>query len=110
YILTDLRFKRPIFMSFVRSSMWACCLLLYFWRSRSEEKKQRKSWREILFYLVYFAPPWMMSSVIGQVSLLFTSVSATFLIGASTPLFVLLLGTFASRSVADHCSISKFLL
>lgn len=52
----------------------------------------------------------MMSSVIGQVSLLFTSVSATYLIGASTPLFVLLLGSFASQSVADHCSISKFLL
>ncbi|KAH7700145.1 hypothetical protein AAVH_32738 [Aphelenchoides avenae] len=57
YILTDLRFKRPIFMSFVRSSMWACCLLLYVWRSRSEVKKQRKSWRDVLFYLVYFAPP-----------------------------------------------------
>ncbi|KAH7678257.1 Drug/metabolite transporter, partial [Aphelenchoides avenae] len=107
YLLTDLRFKRPIFMVFVRSIMWTCCFVLYFLRSTGEK---RKSIKEVLFYFVYFAPPWMLSSMIGQVSIVFTSISAVFLIAASAPLFVLILATFTSQNVADHCSVGKLVL
>ncbi|KAH7719714.1 Drug/metabolite transporter [Aphelenchoides avenae] len=71
-------------------------------------KKAMKS--DVVRYMLYFAPTWMMGSLLGQAALVFTSVSTSYLINASSPLFVLIFGTFLSRNIHDQFSFTKLLL